>query len=46
MPPLQSTFNNRLIRALADPAYRRLAVPGLLLLAVAGGVGFFFAALR
>jgi CRP-like cAMP-binding protein len=25
MPPLQSTLNNKLIRALADPAYRRLA---------------------
>jgi len=36
-------FKTALALGLGSPAYRRLAVPGLLVVALAGGAGFWFA---
>lgn len=43
---VNTLFKTAVALVLGAPAYRRLAVPGLLLLAIAGGVGLFFATLR
>lgn len=39
---VNTAFKTALALVLGSPAYRRLAVPGLLLVTLAGGIGFFF----